>query len=84
MIVPSTPDANRGRLVAEVLEWGETLFVAVLDAAITRSGTEESEPLPEAELRTAAEEFFQTLRGLLRVDGAPDDKPDESRGQEDS
>jgi hypothetical protein len=59
--------APRRRLAAEVLELGETLFDAVLDAALAHAGAEESEPLPEAELRTAAEEFFQTMRILLGV-----------------
>jgi hypothetical protein len=65
MTVPANPETHRSRVAAEVLELGETLFDAVLDAALAHSGSEPSEPLPEAELRTAAEEFFRTLRVLL-------------------
>jgi hypothetical protein len=62
----STPTyAHRHHVAAEILELGETLFDAVLDAAAARSGAVEGEPLPEAELRTAAEEFFKTLRVML-------------------
>jgi hypothetical protein len=60
-------DADRHRVAAEVLELGETLFDAVLDAAAARIGGENSEPLPEAELRAAAEDFFETLRVMLEV-----------------
>ena len=68
-MTPLAPvDTHRRRIAAEVLELGETLFDAVLDAAAARSGAEESEPLPEAELRTAAEEFFHAVRLLLRLE----------------
>jgi hypothetical protein len=78
-----TTDADRRRIAAEVLELGETLFDALLDAVADPARAEASESLPESELRTAADEFFQTLRSLLRVDGAPDDKAGNSRGRED-
>jgi hypothetical protein len=63
MTPPASTDAHR-RVAAEVLELGETLFDAVLDAA-QRPPNAEGDPFPEAELRTAAEEFFQALRTLL-------------------
>lgn len=53
------------RVAAEIVELGETLFDTLLDAVPANAGNEESEPLPKDELRTAAEEFFQTLRTLL-------------------
>ncbi len=64
-------DGRRRGLAAEVLEMGETLFDAVLDVAATGK----SESLPEVELRTAADEFFQALRALMRLpeSGAPDE-----------
>lgn len=58
---------NCRKVADEVVELGETLFDAVLDAAATHSRAEESEPLPETELRTAAEEFFKTVRLLLGI-----------------
>jgi hypothetical protein len=73
---------HRQRVTAEVLELGETLFEAVLDAAASRSAVEGSEPLPEVELRTAAEEFFQTLRVMLDVADPPAEEPEIGRGQE--
>jgi hypothetical protein len=74
MTAPVSTNTQRRRVAAEVLELGETLFDAVLDAAAARSGAEQSEPLPEVELRTAADEFFRTVRALL---GLPErDAPD--------
>jgi hypothetical protein len=74
MTPPPPNDAFRRHVAAEVLELGETLFDAVLDAAADRVGAEGCEPLPEAELRTAAEEFFRTVRALLGLpeSGTPD------------
>jgi len=74
MTPPAPANADRRRVAAEVLELGETLFDAVLDAAADRSGVEGSEPLPAVELRTAAEEFFRTVRALLGLpeSGVPD------------
>jgi len=72
MTTPTThADVNRRlQIAAEVLELGETLFDAVLDAAVTRSSADEADPFPEAELRTAADEFFRAVRALL---GLPQD-----------
>jgi hypothetical protein len=79
---PATSDAHRRLVAAEIVELGETLFDAILDAAAARSGAEESEPLPEAEFRRAAEEFFQTLRVLLEVTDPPVPESGTSRAQE--
>ncbi len=65
MTPTTSADADRHRIAAEVLELGETLFDALLDAAADPARAEASEGLPESELRTAADEFFQTLRMLL-------------------
>ena len=59
---------RRRQIAAEVLELGETLFDAVLDAA-ARPPADEAEPFPEAELRTAADEFFRAMRALLGLPG---------------
>lgn len=68
----STPP-DRRRLAAEVLELGETLFDAVLDAAAHPDPAAENDPFPETELRTAADEFFRSLRVLLGMrSSAPD------------
>jgi hypothetical protein len=82
MTVPPHAEIVRRHVAAEVLELGETLFDAVLDAAAARSGAEAGEPLPEAELRTAAEEFFQTLRVMLDMADPPAPEPEIGRGQE--
>ena len=67
---PAPADAARRRQIAtEVLELGEALFDALLDA-VARPPDDEAEPFPEAELRTAADEFFQAVRVLL---GLPED-----------
>ena len=63
--------ANRHwQIAAEVLELGEALFDAVLDAAAASPTAQEGEPFPEIEMRTAADEFFQAVRALL---GLPED-----------
>ena len=56
-MTPTAPSGAHCRIAAEVLELGETLFDAVLDAAADRFEAKASEPLPEAELRAAAAEF---------------------------
>jgi hypothetical protein len=61
---------RRRQIAAEVLELGEALFDAVLDAAVARSPADGAEPVPEVELRTAADEFFRAVRALL---GLPED-----------
>jgi hypothetical protein len=82
MTQPAFADVDRCRVASEVLELGEALFDTVLDAASIRCGAEPSEPLPEAELRTAAEEFFRTVRVLLGLGDTPDREPVTGRGQE--
>jgi hypothetical protein len=82
MTVQAHADTVRRHVAAEVLELGETLFDAVLDAASARSVAEVAEPLPESELRTAAEEFFQTLRMMLDVANPATAESEISRGQE--
>lgn len=73
MTPATSPLTDRRRLAAEVLELGETLFDAVLDAAAHPDPAAENEPFPETELRTAADEFFRSLRSLLGVQSsAPD------------
>lgn len=67
MTPATSPPSDRRRLAAEVLELGETLFDAVLDAAANPEAAAENDPFPEAELRTAADEFFRTVRALLRL-----------------
>ncbi len=69
--VLADPDRRR-QIAAEVLELGETLFDTLLDAAVARPPADEAEPFPEADLRTAADEFFRTVRALL---GIPEDGP---------
>lgn len=68
MTPDTSPPPDRRRLAAEVLELGETLFDAVLDAAAHPDPAAENDPFPEAELRTAADEFFRSLRTLLHLD----------------
>jgi hypothetical protein len=59
---PAPPD--RRRLAAEVLELGQTLFDAALDAAAHRT-PDTDQPFPEDELRDAADEFFRAVKSLL-------------------
>jgi hypothetical protein len=77
MTMLADADTHQRRIAAEIIELGEALFDAVLDTAAERS-----EPLPEAELRTAAEEFFQTLRVMLEVADPPVPAAGTGRGQE--
>jgi hypothetical protein len=62
------------RVAAEVLELGETLFDAVIDAATDRPTTEDgsSEAFPTEDLRAAADEFFRALRVLLGIERGPE------------
>jgi len=62
-------DTDRRRIAAEVLELGETLFDATLEAAAGCPVKDAEEPFPEKEMRTAADEFFRALRVLLRPEG---------------
>lgn len=66
-------DSDRSRhIAAEVVELGETLFDSALEAAVQRTSNNKAEPFPEQQIRTAADEFFQTLRALL---GLPEEEP---------
>ena len=69
MTTTISADADRRRIVAEVLELGETLFDTALEAAARCPVGDAEEPFPEAEMRTAGDEFFQALRVLLRPEG---------------
>ena len=66
-------EVSRSRLVAEVLELGESLFEITLEAA-SHQATEggKSEAYPVEELWAAAGEFFSTLRLLLGIDHTED------------
>jgi hypothetical protein len=60
---------SRRQIAAEVLELGEALFDAAIDAATGgQLAAATDEPSPEAELRAAAEEFFTALRLLLGLE----------------
>jgi hypothetical protein len=65
-------DPEAGRIVAsEVLELGQTLFDALIEAAtdpVAEGATQE--PFPEDDLREAVDEFFVTLRLLLDLEDA--------------
>jgi hypothetical protein len=63
-------DGARRRLTTEVLELGETLFDAVIEAATNRptSGDSSGEEFPIGDIRAAADEFFHALRVLLDID----------------
>src|SRR5437870_4541224 len=56
----NTP-TNRRRIAAEVVELGQALFDAALDAAAGRASAAD-EPFPEDDLRDAADEFFRAVR----------------------
>ena len=43
----------------------------VLDVAASHPPAEKGEPFPEADLRSAADEFFQTLRVMLELNHMP-------------
>lgn len=63
------PSLERRQIAAEVLELGEALFDAAIDAAAGRQPAQVTdEPYPEAELRAAADEFFTALRLLLGLE----------------
>ncbi len=54
---------------AEVLELGQTLFDAVIEAAASPpAGDAAGELFPAEEVRAAADEFFRALRLLLGMD----------------
>lgn len=66
--VPSEPQ----RIAAEVLELGQALFDAVIEAAsaLPEADGSEDEGFPAEEMRAAASEFFRALRVLLGMEGA--------------
>jgi hypothetical protein len=70
---PATPRADLRRArIAEVLELGQTLFDAAIEAAGTAAGNASAgDPFPEDDLRAAADAFFDTLRLLFDLDGQP-------------
>jgi len=69
MKLATVVDADRRRIIAEVLELGETLFDTALEAAARSQVMDAEEPFPEDEMRTAAVEFFRALRVILRPEG---------------
>jgi len=70
MSPPVPADTVRPRqIAAEVLELGEALFDAALEAAVRCPVGDTEEPFPETEMRTAADGFFRALRILLRTEG---------------
>lgn len=61
--------AARQQAAAEVLELGQTLFDAVIEAASgSPSADAPDEPFPAEDVRAAADEFFRALRVLLRLE----------------
>jgi hypothetical protein len=70
MGTPLSRESHPQQVKAEVLELGQTLFDAVLEAAASPpAGEAASEPFPAEEVRAAAEEFFHALRLLLGLEG---------------
>jgi hypothetical protein len=69
MNVATFTDADRGRIVTEVLELGEALFDTALEAAARSPVMDDGESFPEKEIRTAVDEFFRALRVLLHPEG---------------
>jgi hypothetical protein len=63
-------DESRQRVAAEVVELGEALFDAVIDAVASHQTTADAsdEPFPTEDLRAAADEFFRALRVLLGIE----------------
>jgi hypothetical protein len=60
---------TRQRVAAEVLELGQTLFDAVIEAATVRQPEgNDSTSFPVDEVRGAADEFFAALRLLLGLE----------------
>jgi hypothetical protein len=82
MTLTTSTNTDHGRIATEVLELGETLFDALLDLASDSAKAAASEPLPDNELRTAADEFFQALRVLLVLDEGTGVVCDNGNGQE--
>lgn len=65
----SPAEQHPQQVKAEVLELGQTLFDAVIEAAASpAAGDAASEPFPAEEVRAAAGEFFHALRVLLGLE----------------
>jgi hypothetical protein len=63
-------DAPWPRVAEEVLELGEALFDAAIEAAAARpAGGGDGDAFPAEEMRAAAGEFFAALRVLLETQG---------------
>lgn len=61
--------AVRQQAAAEVLELGQTLFDAVIEAASSSAaGDASGEPFPAEDVRAVANEFFLALRLLLEME----------------
>ena len=70
---------SRQQLAAEVLELGEALFDAAIDAAAAREPTDpDSAADPVAEVRAAADQFFAALRLLLGLETGEDSTASDS------
>lgn len=69
-------DEQHQRIAAEVLELGAALFDVVIDAATapTPVAADEAEAFPADDVRAAADQFFTTLRRLLKLE--PSSEPD--------
>lgn len=65
-------DLDRLMVAAEVLELGQALFDALVEAAADRADSADTAELPPvADIQAAADEFFVALRLLLGLeDGA--------------
>jgi len=67
-IEKSSKDLSRPEIAAEVLELGEMLFDAAIDAAAQRPAGEQAGDTPFLEeMRAAVDEFFMALRLLLET-----------------
>jgi hypothetical protein len=67
-IEKSSRGLSRQEIAAEVLELGEMLFDAAIDAAAQRpTGEQAQDATFIEELRAAADEFFMALRLLLKT-----------------
>lgn len=65
---PHLQDETLQQTAFEVLELGQTLFDAVIEAASSSTaGDAPGEPFPTEDVRAAAAEFFRALRLLLGV-----------------
>jgi hypothetical protein len=65
---PITELPARQRIAAEVLELGEALFDAAIDAAAREPPPRDSDADALVEVRAAADQFFAALRLLLGLE----------------